>query len=45
MKIENRDASHKDAERGTIKSWNDTFIFVNYMTSVKATPPELLVWG
>lgn len=39
-------ANHPDAEGGTISSWNDTFVFVNYGTGTnKGTPPELLVWG
>ena len=39
-------ASHPNAEGGTISSWNDKFVFVNYGTGTnKATPPELLVWG
>jgi hypothetical protein len=40
-----KNANHKDAEQGHIKSWNDRFVFVQYITGVKATPPELLVWG
>ena len=42
----NGNASHPAAEGGTISSWNDTYVFVNYGTGTnKATPPELLVWG
>lgn len=42
----NGDASHADSEGGTVSSWNDTYVFVNYGTGTnKATPPELLVWG
>lgn len=41
----NGNASHKNCERGTIKRWNDTFVFVQYVGNVKATPPELLVFG
>ena len=39
-------AGHKDCEGGTISSWNDKFIFVNYGTGTNAaTRPEDLVWG
>lgn len=39
-------AGHKDCEEGTISSWNDKFVFVNYGTGTsKATRPEDLVWG
>ena len=38
-------ANHKDAECGVISSWNDKFVFVDYRGNIKATPPELLVWG
>lgn len=41
----NGNASHKDAEWGHIKSWNDTFIFVTYQSNTKATRPQDLVWG
>lgn len=41
----NGNASHKDAEGGHIKSWNDTFIFVTYQSNTKATRPQDLVWG
>ena len=37
--------NHKDAERGRIKSFNDKFVFVDYIRNVAATPPELLIWG
>jgi len=40
------DASHSDCEQGTISSWNDTYVFVNYGTGTNAaTRPEDLVWG
>ena len=41
------DASHPDAEGGTISSWNDKFVFVNYgrTGTSQATPPELLRFG
>ena len=40
------DANHSDSEGGTISSWNDRFVFVNYGTGTnKATRPEDLVWG
>lgn len=39
-------AQHEDAEGGTISSWNDTYVFVNYGTGTnKATYPRMLVWG
>ena len=39
-------ASHPDCEDGTISSWNDIFIFVNYGKGTNAaTKPENLVWG
>ena len=39
-------ASHKDCESGTISSWNDSFIFVNYGKGTNAaTYPRNLVWG
>jgi len=39
-------AAHEDCEGGTISSWNDTFIFVNYGKGTNAaTRPEDLVWG
>lgn len=42
----NGDASHPDAEGGTISSWNDMYIFVDYGTGTnKATPSDKLVWG
>lgn len=38
--------NHPDVEGGTIASWNDEFVFVDYGTGTnKATPPELLMWG
>jgi len=39
-------ASHPACEGGTISSWNDTFVFVNYGKGTNAaTKPEDLVWG
>lgn len=39
-------ANHVDSQGGTISSWNDTFIFVNYGTGTnQATRPEDLVRG
>ena len=39
-------AGHEDCEGGTISSWNDKFIFVNYGKGTNAaTRPEDLVWG
>ena len=39
-------ASHPDCEGGTISSWNDSFIFVNYGRGTNAaTKAENLVWG
>ena len=39
-------ASHPDCEGGTISSWNDSFIFVNYGKGTNAaTKAENLVWG
>jgi hypothetical protein len=41
-------AGHKDCEGGTISSWNDSCVFVNYYgteTKGQATYPEDLVWG
>ena len=40
------DARHEDCEGGTISSWNDTYVFVNYGTGTNAaTRPEDLVFG
>ncbi len=40
------DANHPDSQGGTISSWNDTFIFVNYGTGTnQATRPDDLVRG
>ena len=40
------DAGHKDCEGGTISSWNDTYVFVNYGTGTnQATSPSDLIWG
>jgi hypothetical protein len=41
----NGDASHPDSERGHIKSWNDTYVFVQYLGNTKATRPEDLIFG
>lgn len=39
-------AGHEDCEGGTISSWNDTNVFVNYGTGTnQATRPDDLVWG
>lgn len=39
-------ASHPDAEGGTISSWNEYCVFINYGTGTnKSTRPEDLVWG
>ena len=39
-------AGHKDCEGGTISSWNDTYVFVNYGKGTNAaTRPQDLVWG
>jgi hypothetical protein len=40
------DAGHMDCLRGTIKSFNDTYIFVSYVDgSTAATKPQDLMWG
>jgi len=40
------DAEHKDCEGGTISSWNDTYVFVNYGKGTNAaTRPEDLIFG
>lgn len=40
------DINHKDCLRGTIKSWNDTYVFVSYVDgSTAATKAQDLVWG
>lgn len=42
----NRNASHPACEEGTISSWNDTYVFVNYGRGTNAaTRPENLVFG
>ena len=42
----NGDASHPDAERGHISSFNDTYIFVRFRApNGQACRPENLVWG
>lgn len=39
-------AGHPDCEGGTITSWNDKYVFVNYGTGTnKATDPSDLRWG
>lgn len=39
-------ANHEDCKGGTISSWNDSYIFVNYGTGTnQATYPRHLVWG
>jgi len=40
------DIGHSDCEGGTISSWNNFYVFVNYGTGTnKATSPDDLVWG
>lgn len=40
------DASHPDAERGTISSFNDTYVFVRFHSpNGHACRPESLMWG
>ena len=39
------DINHKDCVSGTIKRWNDTYVFVNYPASVQGTRPQDLIWG
>ena len=40
------DASHPAAERGTISSFNDTYVFVRFHApNGQACRPESLVWG
>jgi hypothetical protein len=41
----NGDASHKDAEGGRIKRWNDGGVFVDYTRNVCRTDFNDLVWG
>ena len=39
-------AGHPDCEGGTISSWNDKYVFVNYGTGTnQATDPDDLIWG
>jgi hypothetical protein len=41
-----KNTNHKDCKGGTISSWNDTYIFVNYGTGTNAaTCSRNLVWG
>ena len=40
------DASHPDAERGHISSFNDTYIFVRFNApNGQACQPSMLRWG
>lgn len=40
------DASHPDAEQGTISSFTEHALFVRFRSATGAnTPPDLLVWG
>ena len=39
------DASHSDVEGGTIKSWNEGGVFVDYIKNVCRTDFKDLVWG
>ena len=42
----NGNASHPSCEGGTISSWNDHYVFVNYGKGTNAaTRSEDLVWG
>jgi hypothetical protein len=42
----NGDASHPDAEQGTISSFTEHALFVRFHSATGAnTPPSLLVWG
>lgn len=42
----NGNAGHDDCEHGTISSWNELYVFVNYGTGTnQATDPDDLVWG
>lgn len=42
----NGNTDHKDCKGGTIASWNDHYIFVNYGTGTnQATRSQDLVWG
>lgn len=41
----NGDCSHKDAEGGHIKSWNDGGAFIQYSGYVARTSFSDLVWG
>jgi len=41
----NGNINHPDSERGTIKSWNEKFVFVDYGYNTKATPARLLKWN
>ena len=42
----NGDASHADAEGGTILRWNDRFVFVDFGKGTPASvASSLLVWG
>jgi len=39
------DRSHADCETGFLKSWNDKFVFVKFLSNTCACRPEDLVWG
>lgn len=42
------DLNHKDCVSGTIKRWNDTYVFVTYSGAVNGTQgtrPQDLVWS
>jgi hypothetical protein len=41
----NGNASHKDAEHGTIMHWNEYGVMINYVYNKCRTPFELLRWG
>jgi hypothetical protein len=42
----NGDASHQDSQRGTVSSFNDTYVFVKFHSpNGQACKPEQLVWG
>lgn len=41
-----RDASHPDAQRGHISSFNDTYVFVRFNSpNGQACRPDMLIWG
>jgi len=41
----NGNASHKDCEGGTIMSWNDRGVMVNYVKNKCRTDFQDLIWG